>query len=250
MKKILFAGESWVSFTTHVKGFDTFVTSTYGEGATQLIESLVSYGYEVTYLNNEVAAEKFPYSKDELKEFDAVILSDIGSNTLLLSSGTFMRSEFLTDRCAELSDYVEDGGALCMIGGYMSFSGIDAKARYGQTALAKVLPVKMLDVDDRHEMPQGVSPDIVSKNHPILDGIEEKWPRFLGYNRTIAKDDSTVLATIAGDPFIVTGSFGKGRTAIFSSDCSPHWGSNEFMAWKSYSKFWANLADWLCATKA
>ena len=32
MKKILVAGESWTSFTTHVKGFDTFVTSVYEEG--------------------------------------------------------------------------------------------------------------------------------------------------------------------------------------------------------------------------
>ncbi len=37
-KKILLAGESWMSYTTHVKGFDTFYTSGkvseggYGEG--------------------------------------------------------------------------------------------------------------------------------------------------------------------------------------------------------------------------
>ena len=28
-KKILLAGESWMSYTTHVKGFDAFYTSTY-----------------------------------------------------------------------------------------------------------------------------------------------------------------------------------------------------------------------------
>jgi len=31
-KKILLAGESWMSFTTHVKGFDTFYTSVYETG--------------------------------------------------------------------------------------------------------------------------------------------------------------------------------------------------------------------------
>ena len=31
-KKILVGGESWTSFTTHVKGFDTFTTSVYEEG--------------------------------------------------------------------------------------------------------------------------------------------------------------------------------------------------------------------------
>ena len=31
-KKVLLAGESWMSFTTHVKGFDTFYTSVYETG--------------------------------------------------------------------------------------------------------------------------------------------------------------------------------------------------------------------------
>jgi len=246
MKKILFAGETWLSYTVHTKGFDSFYTTHYGEGATVLMSVLSEGGFAVTHLSNEAASEKFPFKKEELDEYDAVILSDIGSNTLLLSAGTFMRSEFLPDRLEVLCDYVNGGGALCMIGGYMSFSGIDAKARYGKTALAKVLPVEMLDIDDRCEMPQGITPVVLRNDHPILDGVEKSWPRFLGYNRTIAKKDSTVVATIDGDPFIVTDNFGKGRAAIFSSDCSPHWGSNEFMEWKSYSRFWTNLAGWLC----
>jgi uncharacterized membrane protein len=246
MKKILFAGETWLSYTIHTKGFDSFYTSYYGEGATKLIGILGEAGFEVTHLSNEVASEKFPFTKEELDKYDAVILSDIGSNTLLLSAGTFVRSEFLPDRCDVICDYVNGGGALCMIGGYMSFSGIDAKARYGKTALAKALPVEVLEIDDRCETPAGVNPIILKKEHPVLQDVEEKWPRFLGYNRTIAKKDSTVAATINGDPFIVTGTYGKGRTAIFSSDCSPHWGSKEFMEWKSYSRFWTNLASWLC----
>ena len=31
-KKVLLAGESWMSYTTHVKGFDTFYTSVYETG--------------------------------------------------------------------------------------------------------------------------------------------------------------------------------------------------------------------------
>ena len=31
-KKVLLAGESWMSYTTHVKGFDSFYTSTYETG--------------------------------------------------------------------------------------------------------------------------------------------------------------------------------------------------------------------------
>ena len=32
MKKILLAGESWMSYTTHVKGADAFYTSVYETG--------------------------------------------------------------------------------------------------------------------------------------------------------------------------------------------------------------------------
>ena len=31
-KKVLLAGESWMSYTTHVKGFDSFYTSVYETG--------------------------------------------------------------------------------------------------------------------------------------------------------------------------------------------------------------------------
>lgn len=36
-----------------------------------------------------------------------------------------------------------------MIGGYLSFTGIDGRARFGMSPLASVLPVTMLDRDDR-----------------------------------------------------------------------------------------------------
>ena len=47
-KKVLLAGESWSSHTTHVKGFDTFYTSVYEEGGKWLIEALENFGYEFT----------------------------------------------------------------------------------------------------------------------------------------------------------------------------------------------------------
>lgn len=54
-KKILLAGESWTSYTTHVKGFDPFYTSVYEEGAQTLIDAWKKSGYEVDYLPNHRA---------------------------------------------------------------------------------------------------------------------------------------------------------------------------------------------------
>lgn len=46
-KKVLLAGESWMSYTTHVKGFDAFYTSTYETGEKWLKAALEAGGYEV-----------------------------------------------------------------------------------------------------------------------------------------------------------------------------------------------------------
>ena len=68
MKKVLLAGESWMSYTTHVKGFDSFYTSTYETGEKWLVAALEKKGYEVTFLPNHLAADQFPFTMEELKK--------------------------------------------------------------------------------------------------------------------------------------------------------------------------------------
>jgi len=54
-----------------------------------------------------------------------------------------------------------------------------------------------------------------------------------------------VLLTVGDDPFLAVGEAGEGRVAAFASDCSPHWGSPEFLAWPYYGPFWSQLVEWL-----
>ena len=205
MTKILIAGESWTSHTIHIKGFDTFTTSKYEEGVKWFKEGLEKNGVEVDYIPNHLAPEKFPVTLEELKKYDVVFLSDIGSNTLLLPDQVFAKGMKVPNRCELLKEYVNEGGAFVMIGGYMSFTGVDAKTRYGETAVKDILPVKLLDKDDRQELPQGVNPKKV-KEHKIFKGIDEEFPYFLGYNKTIGCSEiGEILAEINGDPFIAAG---------------------------------------------
>jgi len=44
---------------------------------------------------------------------------------------------------------------------------------------------------------------------------------------------------------LVVGQHEKGRVAAFTSDCSPHLGSPEFVSWKYYKEFWFRLVSWL-----
>jgi uncharacterized membrane protein len=241
--KILLAGESWTSLGLHLKGFSIYTTGAYEEGGKPLIEALQSQGMEVTYIPNHLVPEKFPITKEGLAAYDAIILSDIGADTFLLHPDTLHRSLRRPNPLKLMADYVADGGGLVMVGGFMSFSGFGGNACYHNTVLADVLPVKMLGHDDRIECPEGMNPERVA-DHAVLAGIPGAWPHFLGYQRFSAKPDAETVLKANADPFLVLGTYGKGRAVAFASDCSPHWGSPEFVGWEYYARFWLQLASW------
>lgn len=243
-KKVLIAGESWMSFTTHVKGFDTFHTSVYEEGVQWIQKAIEEGGYEVDFIPNHLAPEKFPFTMEELNRYSVVILSDIGANTLLLAPDTFSKSIKKPNRCQLIKDYVLQGGALLMVGGYMTFSGIDGKGRWGQTPVQDVLPVTLMEADDRQEHPEGVKANVL-REHEGLSGLPKDWPELLGYNKTVAKPDAELAVTVGGDPLVAFGSYGKGKSAVFTSDCSPHWAPPEFVSWNYYNRLWQSMLAWL-----
>src|SRR5690625_821457 len=243
--KVLMVGESWIKHIIHIKGFDTFTNSEYGDGVSWLRKALNGSGIEMEHLPGHLAGDSFPVNLKDLQEYDVVFLSDIGSNTLLLSEDTFTHGKIRPNRLDLIKQYVEQGGGFSMIGGYMSFQGIDCKGRYKNTPIEEILPVELYEFDDRAEHPEGVYIEITKKEHPILKDITGDWPHFLGYNKLKSKPNSTVIAQHNGNPFIAVGEYGNGRTMAFASDCAPHWGSKEFVEWEHYSTFWVNSVKWL-----
>ncbi len=242
--KVLVAGESWIKHTIHMKGFDQFHSTEYEEGAGVFLDAVVRAGHELTYVRGHEISSKFPKSAEELDNFDVVVISDIGSNSFLLPDETFLRSECSPNRLQLLADFVRRGGGLVMVGGYLSFTGIDGKARYGMTPLADVLPVTMLTHDDRVERSEGVKVDVCDLSHPVLGGTPADWPPLLGYNRLIAKPDASVVARVDDDPVLVVGTWGEGRATAFASDLAPHWASPEFVNWAHYGRLWDAILSW------
>ena len=242
---VLIAGESWITVKHHLKGIDSFTTTSYGEGVKWVKAAIEEAGFFVEHLPNHDAGIKFPQTVEDLNKYAVVILSDIGSNTLLLHPEPFHGHKALPNRLEVLKKYVADGGALVMAGGYFSFQGIEAKANYRNTVLQDVLPVLMSDIDDRVEVPQGINPVVVDENHPVMKGLSKEWPIVLGYNRFTAKDDSQVLMSCGDDPFVVMGTLGQGRTMAFATDVGPHWASPELVDAKIFADFWAQSMYWL-----
>lgn len=249
MRKILLVGESWVSSATHYKGFDQFGSVTVHTGADPLVAALDGSEFEITWMKAHEAAEGFPFDGEALSAFDAIVLSDIGSNTLLLPPRVWLHSQTAPNRLKLVREYVAAGGGLLMAGGYFSFQGIDGRARWRRTPVEDALPVTCHPYDDRLEIPEGCRAEIRMPRHPVFAGLDGEWPLLLGVNEVVPKPEAEVLAQLpeehGGHPLLVLGGHGKGRTAAWTSDIGPHWLPPEFCEWDGYATLWKNLLGWV-----
>src|SRR3984893_14462484 len=198
--KVLLVGESWITSSTHLKGFDFFVSTNYANGGDFLIGALSSGGIEVVHQPSHEAARTFPLELGKLEQFDVVILSDIGANTLLLPPEVFLEGRRVPNRLELIKEYVRNGGGLIMAGGDLSFQGIYGSARYHRTPIEEILPVTLLAVDDRVEKPEGINPIVKKAEHPIMQGVAGEWPYLLGFNEVKPKDEGEVLAVVGDYP--------------------------------------------------
>lgn len=247
MKKILFIGESWLVHVQETKGFDIF-TYDYYETAVEYIERALTSTADncFVHLPSHLVETQFPKTMEELSEYDVVMISDCGANTFNLPMNTFIRLNQSENKLKMLQEYTANGGALVMIGGYLSFQGIEAKGAYKNTYLEEVLPVTLRDGDDRMERCQGVYPKVELAGHPVLNNVpKENWPCIYGYNLLSPKDNTQVVVSVEDSPLIVLGTYGKGRTCAYATDCAPHWSPIDFCTWEGYSVLWNNLVEWL-----
>ena len=251
-KKVLLVGESWLSSATHFKGFDHFGSVTFHSGADPLLKALAGSPFELIHMPAHEAVERLPFDMAGLESYDAILLSDIGANSILLHPDVWLHGRPVPNRLKLLREWTRAGGGLGMIGGYFSFQGIDGKARWRNTPVEEALPVSCLPYDDRLEIPEGFNPKIAKGSmHPILKGLDGEWPLLLGANEVVVKQgkDVEVLASLpedeGGHPLLVTGSFGKGRTLAWMSDVGPHWSPAAFGDWAGFPLLWRNMLGWL-----
>ena len=86
VKRVLIAGESWMTTSTHVQGrrrVQCPIPTSRGVGP--LRDALTSRGHDVTHMPAHLVPTQFPGTAEALSQFDVVVLSDIGANSLQLA---------------------------------------------------------------------------------------------------------------------------------------------------------------------
>lgn len=262
MKRIYYIGDWAVqigpiyaetSFNHAAKGLD-FIN--YGHW---LLDALQSTGeFQVTSVPTWDFYNMKPGGYEEiLATYDIVIFSDVEAKNFQLNPQFFNRHLFGTkvltfpDRVRLTVEAVESGVNMMFLGGWLSFNGEMGKGGWGRTPLAKILPVRCMEMEDLRESTEGFRAEAVEAGHPLMDGLDlTSMPPILGFNRVEPRDGCPVVARWEGegDPAVAVGQFGKGRVLAYTSDPAPHWGCN-FVFWDQYAKFWTNAARWLVAER-
>lgn len=242
---VLLVGESCFATTTEYKGVDLFSETNYHEAGVVLKNAIEGSGHHVTHLPCHLIATKYPRTLEELSKYDVVLFSDVGSNSFLLLPDMVRTGNRIVNLLKLTCEYVKNGGGFCMIGGYLTYQGMNAKGKWKDSHIEKILPVTLQYGDDRTEVPEGADLCCKPDSHPILSGMPGEWPYILGYNKVTAKPEGEVLVEFEGDPIIVAGAYGKGRTLAYTMDCAPHWAPAAMHKWEYYPKLWDNIVRWL-----
>lgn len=222
----------------------------YGERLTEALEPLA----DVTPLANWELYRLEPGKlEDYLKESICLIISDVEARCFHLYPGFFNRAtrESYTvtypDRLNVIRDWIRDGGGMMMLGGWLSFTGVQSKAGWGRSSMAPVLPVECLSTEDLVESSEGFTAEVLMPDHPVVKGLPwHAFPPIFGYNEVKEKPEGQVLVRVkeTGHPLVVVGEFGKGRVMTYMSDPAPHWGIN-FELWEGYDAFWQQSLNWV-----
>ncbi len=198
----------------------------------------------------ELSLIAFPYEElftQDLQGFDLVILQNFWFGSFAnFDDRPFMES---------LAKYVEDGGALIMVGGDQSFGA----AGYGTSPLARVLPTAVPRQDFDASNFTAV-PTAAGLRHPVTRlerGAEnngEHWqemPQLSGLNPLGSLEEGGVELLSAGEgggPLLAVRQVGKGRTLAFASDTSWRWalaGTGGPGGGRDHAEVWRSAVRWL-----
>lgn len=245
--RVLFAGETCMVHSVEFKGYDSFAGARYAEAFGVMRGVFQAIDVDVTHIPCHRVPFDFPNTLEALMQYDAIMLSDVGTNTFLLHPDTTRLCKRTPNLLKVMKEYTAQGGGFAMIGGYMTFQGFEAKGKYKDSPIEEIMPVSLLAYDDRNEVPEGANLTAVRPGHPVLKGIPSELPFVLGYNRTVLKPGADLIVGHEGNPVIAAWNYKKGKALAYTTDCAPHWAPPEMTQWKYYPTLWLNIVEWLAS---
>ena len=182
-------------------------------------------------------------------KYDVYILGDIDSTA------------FSGDELADLAKCVSRGAGLMMLGGFQSFGA----GGYGETPLAKVLPVGMdrlerqqpdepLRTDLHWPGPLAMQPTPLGLMHFALmlagnrqenAALWAKLPPLEGANKFHDLAPGAVVLAAGGldKPLLVAHNYGDGRVMAFAGDSTWRWWMHGYES--AFKRFWRQIVLWL-----
>ena len=248
--KVLYVGDTQVNVQTSIKGIDSWTFAYYSDSARYLRNALrAADDIILDHIPSMICIADMPSPVEEMKQYDAILVSDVGYNNIVFQPGNVQpfKVPMGPDRVKALCEYVNQGGGFMMIGGWLSFSGMQGKGMYGGTKVEELLPVTCMPrgADDRMEITEGYAMQLDDPNHPIVKDIDWSVPYMLmGYNKVYLREDAHLVASYNGDVQIATRQVGKGRSCVYTSDVGPHWAGN-FLEHPEYAHFWQQITRWV-----
>ena len=162
-----------------------------------------------------------------------------------------------------LREYVRNGGALAMVGGEQSFGD----GRYGETALAEVLPVASVDgaamaeaevrprltpEGRRHPVTSLVPGEAANENAwgalPPLTAVNLTRPLGAGAGAAVLLEAPALQVQGRPAPLVAVREVGQGRTLAVASDATWRWGfvaAEAGQGNRAYLRFWNAALRWL-----
>ena len=197
--------------------------------------------------SDDVLANGFPATREELFEYEGLILGSIESTFF-----TQEQQEMIVDFVAER------GGGFLMLGGRNSFSD----GRYQNTPIADVLPVRLMS-DETSFLVDDLMLEVsdYGRSHPMMrlnpNGTEPvvDWaelPRLTELNRV---EEAKVGAIVLADAAMATSRdrpvllayqrYGRGRSMVFTSSSSWRWQMEMPHEDQTHELFWRQMLRWL-----
>ena len=163
----------------------------------------------------------FPGTAEDMARYDLVILANVNGRSLRPAGR------------ALLKEYVAQGGAVLMLGGYYAFG-----AECHGTELEEIAPVEFLAGHDLVASPAG------TRIAPVTGAAQ---PRVFWRHTVQPKPGARVVLTADEQPLLVTGPFGKGRVAVFAGSVmgEPGAGQLPFWEWPQWPAVLAETLTWL-----